>query len=116
MALANPQMGIHFVVPPGLVKRPMDVKELFDNFKMIALDKTGEIVAEHYHVIGAPKMSKRFMRDLSKQDLARRGLTHPSAKLVYQSMKVCDIQNDQHYKNLLAYCRKKDFCYENHQI
>lgn len=68
---------------------------------MIALDKTGEIVAEHYHVLGLPKMSKRYIRDLSRKNLEKRGLTHPSAKLVYQLMKLVEIQNESHYNNLL---------------
>lgn len=40
----------------------MDAKHLFDNVKMIALEKTGEIVAEHYHVIAQPRLSKRNIR------------------------------------------------------
>lgn len=31
-------------------------------------------------------------------------------------MKVMEIQNDTHYKNLLSYLKKKEWVYENHQI
>ncbi|RNA35837.1 hypothetical protein BpHYR1_022677 [Brachionus plicatilis] len=75
------------------------VLELFENVRIIGVDKEGFTRKKHYHIFGVPKLFKRAARDLSKLTLEQMGIGH-LARQAFNSMHYREIKDFNHYKNL----------------
>lgn len=67
-----------------------------------------EITAEHYHIIGEPRFSTRYLRDISLERLqTATGLTSLTVKDAFIGARCKYIVDEQHYNNTIAYVKKR---------
>ncbi|RMZ99801.1 hypothetical protein BpHYR1_023628 [Brachionus plicatilis] len=83
------------------------VLELFENVRIIGVDKESFTDKRHYHVLGIPKLFKRAARDLSKITLEQMGISHHLARQAFHSMHYGEIRDFNHWENLISYIEKK---------
>ncbi|RNA16168.1 hypothetical protein BpHYR1_029846, partial [Brachionus plicatilis] len=92
------------------------VLELFENVRIIGVDKEGFTGKKHYYILGIPKLFKRAARNLSKITLEQMGISHHLARQAFNSMYYGEIKDFNHYENLVNYIQRKKVIYENTNI